>query len=316
VCNASDLSGPAIAPRSVEVLLFDLGGVVIDFDFGRCLGRWAESAGCAIPDIASRFSFDSDYEDHERGLLDAAGYFASLRRGLAVELSDEELLEGWLDIFVGPLAGMAPLLAAASARFPLYAFTNSNRSHQAVWSERFAEELAVFTATFVSSDLGFRKPDPEAFEAVVARIGVPSSSILFFDDRQENVVGALEAGLQAVHVTSIDSVRSALSPLGVDRRPGDPARTLRNVFQSDAPPSLLARPPHRPDLACPLITMDDDGQSTTAPPAKDVALAQASAGKRDGTAPLRIGPPAPAEPWDPDAEAETATGGTEGGPVC
>lgn len=207
---------PAIAPRFVEVLLFDLGGVVIDVDFGRCLARWADSAGRQVDDIDSRFSFDSAYEDHERGLLDAAGYFSSLRRVLAVELRDEELLEGWSDIYLGFIADMGPLLAAASARYPLYAFTNSNRSHQAVWSERFAKELGIFTATFVSTDLGLRKPDREAFEAVSAAIEVPPSSILFFDDSYENVAGALEAGLQAVHVTSTDSVRSALSQLGVE----------------------------------------------------------------------------------------------------
>lgn len=52
--------------------------MVIDFDFGRCLRRWAESAGCGMPEIASRFAFDSAYEDHERGLLDAAGYFVDV----------------------------------------------------------------------------------------------------------------------------------------------------------------------------------------------------------------------------------------------
>ena len=208
------VSEARIAPQSVEVLLFDLGGVVIHYDFGRCLARWAEIAGCQLHDIESRFSFDSAYEDYERGLLDAAGYFASLRRQLAVELTDEQLLDGWLSIYVGPIPEMAPLLSAASARFPLYAFTNTNGSHQAVWADRFAKELDVFTAIFASPDLGLRKPDRAAFEAVTARIGAFPSSILFFDDISENVAGALDAGLQAVHVTSTDSVRSALSTLG------------------------------------------------------------------------------------------------------
>ncbi len=205
-----------VVPESVELLLFDLGGVVIDVDFGRCQARWAESAGYPLDIIRSRFSFDSAYEDHERGLIDAAGYFASLRRRLVVKLSDEELLDGWLDIHVGFIAEMGPLLAAASARFPLYAFTNSNPSHQAHCSKRFARQLDVFTTTFVSSDLGLRKPDREAFEAVATAIGVHPSGILFFDDGRENVAGALEAGLQAVHVTSTGSVRSALLQLGIN----------------------------------------------------------------------------------------------------
>lgn len=47
-------------------------------------------------------------------------------------------------------------------------------------------------------------------------IGALPKSILFFDDGSENVTGAREAGMQAVHVTSTDSVRGALARLGVN----------------------------------------------------------------------------------------------------
>lgn len=49
-------------------------------------------------------------------------------------------------------------------------------------------------------------------------IGVSPSSILFFDDTFENVTGARNAGMQAVHVTSTETVRTALAQLGVRAR--------------------------------------------------------------------------------------------------
>lgn len=204
---------PLIRVDSVDVLLFDLGGVVIDIDFGRCIARWAQSAGCELDDIASRFTFDVAYEDHERGGLDAAGYFETLRRSLSLDLSDEQLLEGWNDIWVGVNAQIGPLLAAARTEFPLYALTNSNPSHHAVWSERFAADLDVFESVFVSSDIGHRKPDRAAFDTVTAIIDVEPGKVLFFDDGPENVAGAIDAGLQAVLATCTDSVRTALAQL-------------------------------------------------------------------------------------------------------
>jgi glucose-1-phosphatase len=206
---------PSLSAESVDALLFDLGGVVIDIDFRRCFQRWAEASGTGIDHIASRFEFDTAYERHERGEMDTASYFQRLRLALGVDLGDGELLDGWEDIYVGVLPGIGPLLATAGAKFPLYAFTNSNPSHQAVWSTRFAEDLEVFTATFVSSDIGQRKPDRAAFDTVTEMIGVPASRILFFDDLAENVAGALDAGLQAVHVSTTSSVSSALIQLGV-----------------------------------------------------------------------------------------------------
>ena len=218
LCQPRRMPVPVIDPESVEVLLFDLGGVVIDIDFGRCLRHWATSADRDVDDIAARFAFDVPYEEHERGRLDAAGYFAAVRVALSVELDDATLLAGWNDIYLGLVGGIEPLLAAASQRFPLHAFSNTNASHEDEWSVRFASELAVFRSIFVSPEIGERKPDRASYEAVVAAIGVAPSRVLFFDDSLENVVGATDAGLQAVHVRSVDDVRAAMGDLGVDLR--------------------------------------------------------------------------------------------------
>ncbi len=202
-------------PESVEVLLFDIGGVVIDVDFGRCMASWAESAGVDVVEISSRFTFDSAYEEHERGNLAIDGYLDSLRRSLGVDLTDTQLLHGWNDIYLGCNQEVVELLRLAEDRFGLYAFTNSNPTHRAVCEARFGSELDVFTRVFSSFRIGHRKPDREAFEHVVAAIGVSPSSVLFFDDSIENVDGAIGAGLQAVHVATPESVRASLDQLGI-----------------------------------------------------------------------------------------------------
>jgi len=201
-------------PSVVTALLFDLGGVLIGLDFDRILQVWAAKANCDIDEVRARFRHDEAYEQHERGELDAAGYFATLRDTLGIDLSDADFLLGWNDIFLDPIEGMASLLHAASQSFPLYVFTNSNPSHRERWSV-LRNELQYFEAVFVSSDLGVRKPDPNAFLVVAKLAGHKPWELLFFDDTPANVVGARTAGLQAVLVRSIQDVRRALSSLGV-----------------------------------------------------------------------------------------------------
>jgi HAD superfamily hydrolase (TIGR01509 family) len=198
----------------VRALLFDLGGVVIRVDFGRVLRAWARSAGCDPAGLRERFTFDEAYQRHERGELDAAGYFAALRRTLGLRLSDEDFTAGWNDLYAGAVPGVAAMLAAASEHLPLYAFTNSNPTHQREWTAQYAEELSGFRDIYVSSELGLRKPDHAAFTAVAGRTGFRPAEILFFDDTAENVTGAQAAGLQAVLVRSSNDIRSALQHLG------------------------------------------------------------------------------------------------------
>jgi glucose-1-phosphatase len=201
--------------RAVRALLFDLGGVVIDFDFNGAFRRWASRAGCDPALIAERFSIDEAYRQHERGEIPASRYFAVLRESLGIDLDDEELVEGWNDVYLGLVAGISEVLSAAGMRWPLFAFTNSNATHKSVWDTLYASQLRSFRKVFVSSDLGVRKPDLEAFELVARLMGFEPDEILFFDDGVENVEGARAAGMHAVLVGSIDDVRDALGKSGL-----------------------------------------------------------------------------------------------------
>ena len=50
------------------------------------------------------------------GKIDDAAYFAGLQKMLSVDLTHEQLLEGWNAIFIGEMPGIAPLLARAAKK--------------------------------------------------------------------------------------------------------------------------------------------------------------------------------------------------------
>jgi glucose-1-phosphatase len=204
-----------LTPSSADALLFDLGRVVLDIDFSKALTCWAAHAGCAPADIAQRFVREESYRQHEVGKIDDAAYFEDLRKSLGIGITDAQFLEGWNAIFTGEMPGIAPLLARANRRLPLYAFSNTNRPHVEHFSKAYADVLRHFREMFLSSTIGLRKPDAAAYDHVVKAIGVPASRIVFFDDLAENIEGARARGLTAVHVTSPHDVANALAALGI-----------------------------------------------------------------------------------------------------
>ena len=204
-----------LSPGDADALLFDLGRVVIDIDFTKVLACWAGHAGCAPADIAARFAADDVYFDHERGKVSDEEFFENLRRLLGITISDEQFLEGWNSIFAGEMKGIVPLLERASQHLPLYAFSNTNKAHIAAFTKLYADVLKPFSEIYLSSTIGLRKPDAEAFDHVVGAMGVPASRVVFFDDLAENIVGARARGLKAVHVTSTADIADTLTALGI-----------------------------------------------------------------------------------------------------
>jgi len=206
---------PSLSPGIADALLFDLGRVVLDIDFGKAIACWAAHAGCQPSDIVERFERGETYRHHEIGKIDDAAYFESLRALLGIRISDDQFLEGWNAIFAGEMPGIAPLLARAARRMPLYAFSNTNRPHVEHFSTAYADLLGHFREIYLSSTIGLRKPDAAAYDHVVKAIGVPASRILFFDDLAENIEGARARGLHAIQVKSSDDVANALAALGI-----------------------------------------------------------------------------------------------------
>jgi FMN phosphatase YigB (HAD superfamily) len=196
----------------VEALLFDLGNVILDIDFKRTTTRWAEHAGADPKALWKRYRPDDAYKQHERGLLDDAGYFAALRQMLEIDISDAQFLDGWNATFGGPIAGVEEWIAPACAALPSYVFSNTNPAHERHFRTNHGALLKPFRTVFTSPGIGLRKPDREAFEHVAHAMGVAPGRILFFDDALPNVEGARAAGLQAVHVRSNADTLDALRP--------------------------------------------------------------------------------------------------------
>jgi len=209
-----DVRGVTPGRCGVQALLFDLGGVLIEIDFNRAFEHWHPISRLSLQEIQAAFRFDEAYARHERGEITASVYFAHLSDSLQLEPGHARIAEGWNAIFAGEITATLALVQAARTHLPCYVFSNSNAAHQGVWSAMYPAVVQAFDQVFVSSDIGCRKPEAQAFDYIARAIKVPAHAILFFDDLAENVAGARAAGLQAVHVRGPADVHAALSALG------------------------------------------------------------------------------------------------------
>ncbi len=202
-----------------KAIIFDLGAVIVDIDFNRIFAAWSAASGVPADTIRQRYSVDEAYRQHERGLISGPTYFASLRQSLGLDLDDATFESGWNAIFGGEVAGIAERILRARRIAPCFVFSNTNATHQTYWARELAPTLSLFVKVFVSNEIGERKPDRAAFDAVCAMTGIAPAHSLFFDDSEENVQGARLAGLTAVRVDSIADIDRTLDGLeGI--RPG------------------------------------------------------------------------------------------------
>ena len=161
---------------------------------------------CPPERIMALFRMDRHYKAFERGRMPAQAYFEILRRQLDLHLNDHQMTIGWNRIIGEEKPDIMASILALKPHFPLYILTNTNPPHAREWTARHQGLLRHFEHLFVSSTMGCRKPELNAYQRVVARVGMPPERILFLDDSLENVAGAASAGLTALQVCREDDI--------------------------------------------------------------------------------------------------------------
>ena len=112
--------------------------------------------------------------------------------------------------------GALEILAELSAanRYFIGALNNEARETNDFRFAKFGLR-SYFKVAFSSCYVGLRKPDPAIYRRALDILGTPPNRTLFIDDRQENVDGAVGAGMRAIRFTGAEALRGELAKLGV-----------------------------------------------------------------------------------------------------
>ncbi len=108
--------------------------------------------------------------------------------------------------------GLIPLLEAiTSAGVTVACLTNDTAEWSAILRRRFNLDRYI-THWYVSAEIGVRKPDPNAYDALLRGLDTAPQRVLFVDDRGPNVVSAQHLGMQTLLFTSEDTARHPVPP--------------------------------------------------------------------------------------------------------
>lgn len=198
--------------QAITHLIFDLGGVIIELRGTPILSEWTGSKQSA-EQLWEKWLTSEAPRAFESGKIDKDAFAASIVEELSLSISSDEFLEYFTNLPIGPYKGSLKMLHSLRPRYTTALFSNSNAAH---WARKSAMQVPpAFDHHFASHLMGKVKPDSEAFEHVVAELGVPASNMLFFDDNEINVQAARHAGMNARRVVGYDQLLTALDDIGI-----------------------------------------------------------------------------------------------------
>ena len=178
----------------VKSLIFDIGNVLLAFDFTIALRRLEPR--CGTPLEAAMQLARPVIHACESGQIEQAEFLRQITELLKFSGSAEEFTAIWQDIFTENVA-MTELVRSLEGRYPLYLLSNTNRLHMEYFT-RVYPVFRSFSGAVNSHEVKCMKPGREIYEIAARKFGINPAETVFIDDLPSNVQTALEFGFRAI----------------------------------------------------------------------------------------------------------------------
>ncbi len=196
-----------------KAIIFDLGKVLIHFDFKR--GYRTLETLCPYPatEIPRRIGATGLVERFETGLIEPRDFVRELCERVDLRVDYDQFCTIWSSIFTDTLVPES-MLEGLAARYRLVLLSNTNALHFEMVRANYPL-LRHFDELVLSYEVKAMKPQAAIFEAAVARAGCRPEECFYTDDIAEYVEAARRLGIDAVRFESAARLQDEMRARGI-----------------------------------------------------------------------------------------------------
>jgi HAD superfamily hydrolase (TIGR01509 family) len=201
-----------------RVLVFDLGKVLVDFDYSIAARRIAPLCSSATDPVKFFTQHAALLTLYELGNFTTQEFFNEIKAASGFSGTQAEFNSFFADIFA-PIQPMIDLQGELrKTKLPAYIFSNTNDLAVDHIRKRFPF-FSDFDGYVLSYEHGSMKPSAKLYEIVERATGRKGGEIVYIDDRPENVQAGASRGWNSILHESPETTRKALQTLGLLNHP-------------------------------------------------------------------------------------------------
>jgi FMN phosphatase YigB (HAD superfamily) len=199
---------------AIKAVIFDLGRVIVPFDFSRGYARLAPLCGIPAAEIPGRIALTGLVERFESGRIESHDFVRELSKHLNLDTSYEKFCEIWSSIFLPDTLIPESMIEGIGRNYPLVLLSNTNAIHFEMLRQNYPV-LRHFDSLVLSYEVGAMKPLPLIYRRAIEAAGCLSEECFFTDDMPAYVEGARAQGIDAVQFESAAQIEVELRKRGV-----------------------------------------------------------------------------------------------------
>jgi FMN phosphatase YigB (HAD superfamily) len=199
----------------IKTVIFDLGKVLIPFDFKRGYQELEKVCGYPAAEVRQRILDTGLVHRFESGMVEPEDFVRQVSRALGLGISYDQFCEIWSSIFLPDPLIPENMLEGISRKFRLLLLSNTNAIHFRML-ERTYPLFRHFHGYVLSYRVGAMKPAPAIYREAIAQAECSAEECFYTDDIEDYVTAAKLEGMDAVQFESCAQIQRELAARGIE----------------------------------------------------------------------------------------------------
>ncbi len=189
---------------TVDTIIFDLGGVVVNLDINRTIEAFKKLGIHNAENWITPGLHADIFLKLEVGKISEDQFYEGIRELAGLELTDEEIKEAWCAMLINLPLGRVKIIEQLKENYNVLLLSNTNIVHLECFdgfAQGYSSMSELFHNVYYSFLMHDHKPNVSLFRTVIEKENLIPAKTLFIDDTQANIVAGRNAGMQAILVT-------------------------------------------------------------------------------------------------------------------
>lgn len=205
--------------QGIKHIIFDLGGVILNIDYQRTDKAFTDLGVKNFSELYSQFHANPLFENLETGRVENADFVDAMRPYLPEGTPDQAITDAWNAMLLDFPVARLQLLQQLSQHYNLYLLSNTNAIHLHALNAILEKSRGIpsldmfFNKCYYSHEIGYRKPEKEAYQIIIDENDLQPAQTLFIDDTLPNVEAAKELGIQTIHLQAPKTMLDIFKPV-------------------------------------------------------------------------------------------------------
>jgi len=197
--------------NKIKNIVFDLGGVIMNLNVPRTILEFERIGIKNIVNDTGHYYTDPIFYNFEIGKVSESDFIDRLSSISYLNPSKNEIKEAWNAMILDIPKERIEILVNFKKKYKIYLLSNTNSIHQKKFITEVNEKNNIsfnelFQKAYYSHEIGFRKPNAEAFEFIIKDSEMNPSETLFVDDSIDNIKTAKIIGINTYHIEGNNSI--------------------------------------------------------------------------------------------------------------